>query len=177
MGFGQNRRALREATSASHTELDKLVGEFRTPGEYARYLRGIEVFRRSIESGFQRDLRWTPTLVADDAARDLLDLNLAAQPALYVQPTHSTSAQLGRAYVLEGSGLGARVLVHGARKLGFDADFGARHLWRQASAQENWRALLELLERDDVAIDAAIDEAMLTFGLAHAAMSAAMQEA
>jgi heme oxygenase len=178
MDFGHNRRALREATSAAHAELDAAVGEFRSAREYEIYLRGIHAFRAAIEPGFEASPIWTPTLIAEEAANDLRDLALAP---LDVEPLASNettpSAMLGRAYVLEGSGLGARLLVRSAQALGFHQEHGARHLWKQADAHENWRAFLVRLEQADVIIDAAIDEAVLSFVHARAAMAAAAHKA
>jgi len=178
MDFGPNRRSLREATATAHAELDAAVGEFRSAREYKIYLRGIHAFRAAIEPDFEASPIWTPTLIAEEAANDLRDLAVAP---LDVQPLVSNgaspSAMIGRAYVLEGSGLGARVLVRSAQALGFHQEHGARHLWKQAHAHENWRAFLVRLEQADVIIDAAIDEAVLSFVHARAAMAAAAHKA
>ncbi len=177
MTYGQNRVALREATSARHAELDSLVGEFRSAGEYRVYVRGIHAFRRDIEADFAPILGWAPTRIAAEAACDLNDLDVVALAPTAHAHAATPSAMLGRAYVLEGSGLGARMLLRSANALGFNNEFGARHLWRQAHANESWRTLLELLERADVNVDAAITEAVLTFERAYAALTAAASKA
>lgn len=177
MSFGHNRQALREATSARHAELDSLVGEFRSAGEYGVYVRGIHAFRRDIESGVAPVHGWMPTQIATEATSDLRDLSISALPATSFEQAPNPSAMLGRAYVLEGSGLGARLLLRSAQALGFSEGFGARHLTRQANAHENWRTLLALLEHADVNIDAAITEAVLTFNRAYAAMQTAALKA
>ena len=52
---------------------------------------------------------------------------------------------LGALYVLEGSALGARLIMKSAQALGLGATFGARHLAAQAGDALAWRSYLDLL--------------------------------
>ena len=52
---------------------------------------------------------------------------------------------IGVSYVLEGSALGARILVKQAAVLGYDEARGARHLWKQAAGLENWRRFIAFI--------------------------------
>jgi heme oxygenase len=177
MNYGKNRSALREATAERHAALDSLVGQVRSIDGYAVYVRGIHAFRRDIEVGVTPVHGWMPTCISAEAASDLNDLALNALAEEVFAPAENTSASLGRAYVLEGSGLGARMLLRSANALGFHESFGARHLTRQASAHSNWNTLIALLEHADVNIDAAIAEAVLTFERVYAAMQTAALKA
>jgi heme oxygenase len=82
----------------------------------------------------------------------------------------NVSAYLGALYVLEGSSVGARMLCRDAAKLGYGADYGARHLHRQCEDRTRWPRFLALLEATpDVDRDAALDTAARTFRFAQAA--------
>ena len=52
---------------------------------------------------------------------------------------------VGVLYVLEGSSLGARVLVKAAAEMGLSAEFGARHLFRQAGDRDAWRSFVAMM--------------------------------
>ena len=49
--------------------------------------------------------------------------------------------------MLEGSALGARILVKRAASLGFSDAFGARHLCAQTADPTAWSRFVELLDR------------------------------
>jgi heme oxygenase len=53
---------------------------------------------------------------------------------------------LGVLYVLEGSGLGARIILGRVAHLGLGPEFGARHLHAQAGAPGAWREFTSLLD-------------------------------
>ncbi len=172
------RIELRERTAKSHQELDALVGAFDSDASYHRYLIGTAAFRPAIEqvlaqSCFPEALggyRLSP--VGREVMADMEDLGLSAPPLVAVEECRSADAALGLLYVLEGSALGARLLVKRAAALGFDQNRGARHLARQASSLDSWRNYLEALERADpfvmddcaAAALAAFDAARLAFG-------------
>jgi heme oxygenase len=74
---------------------------------------------------------------------------------------------LGTLYVLEGSSMGARVLLGNARRLGFSGLFGARHLEQQAAGLHNWRMFIALLEAaPDIDIQSLVDAANDAFSAA-----------
>ncbi|MET0544727.1 MAG: biliverdin-producing heme oxygenase, partial [Caulobacterales bacterium] len=120
------------------------------------YTRGLEAFRTPLEHslaafaahGARHDRlgAWQPTRIANLLETDLRDLGIEAMPSDAVVHIDDLAWALGAHYVLEGSALGARVLMPAARTLGFDAHHGARHLDKQASTLENFRAFMELLE-------------------------------
>lgn len=156
----RSRRAqLRESTSQAHASLDRMVGSFDSPDAYKNYLRGISTFREAVERKValttwpQQCAGWHAELFSDLIADDLRDLEVTSQSSVdepNLEP--SPEALLGMLYVLEGSALGSRVLYKRAQELGFDADFGARHLAVQSRRSDRWPAFLALLESAD-AID------------------------
>ncbi len=77
----------------------------------------------------------------------MADLTVFATQPEPAAVSNDTTSLLGTAYVLEGSSLGARVLVKRAAALGFDDACGARYLTAQAASLERWRNLLAELER------------------------------
>lgn len=141
------RGFLRAETQDLHESLDHLVGAFRTIEDYDRFLLGSFRHRSPAEAAFTgipvpAVRRMLPALLADLADRDL------AVPA--TQPLHLSNdmaSALGAAYVIEGSALGARVLVKSAASLGLSATHGARYLSAQSASIAAWRELLVLLDR------------------------------
>jgi heme oxygenase len=153
------RTQLRETTSQAHASLDSMVGSFDSPDTYRTYLRGISAFRKAVEGklasivGPEHGDRWDAEMFSDLITQDLRDLNVAPQPPVDAPDLEmSPEVLLGMLYVLEGSALGARVLYKRAQSLGFDAEFGARHLAVQSRRSDRWPAFLATLENAD-AID------------------------
>ena len=86
----------------------------------------------------------------------------------------SVSHAMGSLYVLEGSALGARLLVRQAAALGFDEAGGAVHLSEQAADIGHWRAFIDLLGRlGPLDLDRMIEAANDSFARATAAMEPA----
>ncbi|WP_420409281.1 biliverdin-producing heme oxygenase [Hoeflea sp.] len=134
------------------------------------YVRRTHRFRHAIESalGDDDESGWSLDRIAPIAAIDVADLGLTPLPETdFSVPFQTSARRLGAFYVLEGSALGARLLVRRAEAIGLSADFGARHLARQSSAPRRWRAFLAVLE-DLPANDheAAVAAARDTFRLA-----------
>lgn len=157
-----HRQTLRSGTSVSHLQLESVVGSLRTIDDYARYLRASMAFRAPIERALQTVVwpemfgAWRPTQIADVLARDLADIG-APQASLESNTetpavSFDTPALLGTLYVLEGSALGARLLLRDAAKLNLSAQHGAAHLARQASS-DTWRSFVGI-------VDGAPDEMM-----------------
>lgn len=143
------RHILRAGTSALHHQLDSAVGEFDSRASYADYVQKTHRFRAAIEAGLgsNREVEWNVDPVADLAANDLGDLGVPVLADAQFSMSNLTQAsRLGALYVLEGSSLGARLLLRRAEALGLSADFGARHLARQASDHQRWRSFLGELE-------------------------------
>lgn len=171
------RFQLRQSTSDAHAALDDLVGPLRSRADYRRYLIGIAGFRLAVEpvldSFALRSFagRWRPTRIASALREDLADLGMSGVGFSDVTPRiGSVDEFLGCAYVLEGSALGARVLLKRALELGLDADHGARHLAIQAGALDNWRNLVVLLDSaEPFNIEVAKGGAAAAFGTAKSA--------
>jgi heme oxygenase len=90
---------------------------------------------------------WTGRRIAGQAAQDMADLGVAAELAAENYPSGLTEAELlGVMYVLEGSSLGARILLRMVGPLGFSAQHGARHLHAQAGDAGAWRSFLSVLD-------------------------------
>lgn len=143
------RHILRAGTSALHHQLDNAVGEFDSRRSYADYVQKTHRFRAAIEAelGSEDEAEWNVDPVADLAANDLGDLGVATlADARFSMSNLTQASRLGALYVLEGSSLGARLLLRRAESLGLSADFGARHLAQQASDHQRWRSFLDQLE-------------------------------
>lgn len=149
-----NRRFdLRERTRHAHDKVDHLVGEWKTRADYTDYLHSIHLFRSRYEAALAGLAMpscfgsWSMGRAADAAARDLTDLGARRLPSADRAVLETdTSSLLGTLYVLEGSGLGARLLCQRALALGLTADSGARHLFLLAGRVEAWRAFGAILE-------------------------------
>ena len=162
------RSALRARTTPSHQELDSAVGHFAGIPAYGIFTRDTYRFRRAVEASLAlAPAGWEIDPIASLAAQDLADLALPLPPADETAPTIATPAQrLGVAYVLEGSSLGARMLVREAHKLGLTDQHGARHLARQAGDHERWRHFMAELDATTAAPEDVIAAAEATFRFA-----------
>ena len=170
------RWLLRNATASLHEVVDNAVGTFTTLDEYRRYLPAQFRFRQSIEQhllaqawpGYVRS--WRPVLIASEIAADMHDLGLAPAAHMPVALSSDADALMGIAYVLEGSGLGARVLYKRAQALGLTANYGARHLAVQAASPDSWRDFLALLEdAEPLDMERVAQASMMTFRHAESA--------
>jgi heme oxygenase (biliverdin-IX-beta and delta-forming) len=149
-----NRRFdLRERTREAHETVDSVVGHWSSSADYVAYLRSIHAFRSHYEAALDAiDMpvtfgSWRVGRVAQATTSDLGDLGFAAPASLpQVRLDPDLSSLLGTIYVLEGSGLGARLLCQRASALGLTAERGARHLFLLAGRAEAWRAFGAILE-------------------------------
>lgn len=162
------RKHLQAATRDLHDLLDAHVGDFRNEAAYRAYLVGTYRFRATLDPALRR-LRgqsWRIVPLGIHLQADLADLEMAC-PAHARFPSLSTpSAVAGALYVIEGSGLGARVLARRAALLGFDGGFAARHLARQSDDAERWRRFLLWLEAAELDAEASEAAAREVFALA-----------
>ena len=181
----RSRRAqLRESTSQAHASLDRMVGSFDSLDAYRQYLRGISTFREAVERKLvstvwpQQCDGWQAELFSNLIADDLRDLNVKPQlPVDAPDLEESPEVLLGMLYVLEGSALGARVLYKRAQQLGFDADFGARHLAVQSRRSDRWPAFLAVLENaDSIDMERVANASRATFQTAEQAFRQASHE-
>jgi heme oxygenase (biliverdin-IX-beta and delta-forming) len=138
---------LRAHTADSHDRLDRSVGLFDAIGPYKTYLQHTHAFRAGIEPALATFSPWSIASLATVVRQDLDDLDTSPLVApFYGSAPDSDGHRLGMAYVLEGSGLGARLLVKRAAELGLSDTHGARHLAAQTDDPARWRAFLALLD-------------------------------
>lgn len=138
------RERLREATTAAHQRLDGLLeGGLADIDIYGSYVCGMHRFLCDAE--FVLD---EPPLRSLWLANDLIALGLAPLPPSAGVCRARDGERLGWRYVVAGSSMGARVLMKDARRLGFDADHGARFLSRHAIDGE-WPGVLRQLGEVD----------------------------
>lgn len=181
MKFPDRRRTLRQRTGTAHTSLEAQVGPLTNKRAYTHYCRGLQAFRSAAEPALQAFVNpdifgeWQPAAVAAELSADLSDLGARAISPPEIVYSSSDEA-IGGFYVLEGSALGARVLIQGAQALGMSAEHGARHLALQSATLNNWRGFLDLLESmPHLDIEAAVLGANRTFAAATDAMARAHQ--
>ncbi|MFT3727663.1 MAG: biliverdin-producing heme oxygenase [Terricaulis sp.] len=179
MKFPDRRRTLRQRTAAAHAALETHVGPFVSRSAYVRYCRGLHGFRASLEPALDIFARggtcgeWRPVTIAGELTADLADLNARSVAPLHIAFTSADEA-IGGFYVLEGSALGARLLITQATTLGFTEWNGARHLARQAATLANWRGFLDMLESlPHLDMERAVAGASIAFEAAASAMARA----
>ena len=150
--MSERRFWLREKTAAAHRDLEGVVGALDTIPSYTHYVEGLYRGRQPVETWLQSlawpDFfeDWRPIAIGAALERDLADLDRPLPPLdPFTPPDATVSDLLGVLYVLEGSSLGARVVLRRAMALGLDAGFGARHLARQAS-DGGWPHFVKLLD-------------------------------
>jgi heme oxygenase len=162
---GGRRFRLKAATRIAHERVEEIVGAagmFADIEGYRRYVVATYAARADIEreldaGGAQRLFpAWPRRRLTALIAADLADLGMQAPARLRETTRRGTGAGpsapdlLGQLYVLEGSSLGAQILVRSADSLGVSATFGARHLHRQAGETGAWRAFCDVLEGADL---------------------------
>jgi heme oxygenase len=146
------RHCLRAGTQEAHARRDALVGPLDSQARYRRFVRGLHAWRAPVEDRLGRSDwpaafgDWRPVPIAGLLARDLRDLGEAVPDHPPSDMSNDIETLIGVSYVLEGSALGARVLVRQAAALGHDGRSGARHLHAQAADLANWRRFLALIE-------------------------------
>lgn len=140
------RTLLRSHTSDIHSHLDETVGAWPDLAAYRAYLAATHGFRAAVEPVLA-SFDWEPQPLAAIVARDLEDLSHGHAAALPRPRRWATpSARLGVLYVLEGSAVGARLLLRRAGELGLTADHGARHLACQNGDAGRWQRFVRLLD-------------------------------
>lgn len=146
------RSALRSHTADQHQKLDDAVGAFHTVEGYARFVRQSYSFRAATERAIPPSVDWSVIPLSGLLANDLDDLGEAPDEQIrFPSASADPDYWLGVAYVLEGSALGARLLVRRAAALGFSGTRGARHLAVQAETGSRWRDFQGRLDAAPVA--------------------------
>jgi len=146
------RFALKRATNEAHERVESVVrdaGMFESREGFRRYLAATFEMRSRYERLLdmnRANLVWAdfPTRkIADLVGQDVADLGgVAVNPEQVDSQALSAGKLLGIMYVLEGSSLGARILVKSAANMGLTPDFGARHLFKQAEDRGAWRSFI-----------------------------------
>lgn len=170
--MGKHRDHLRAATTQDHRRLDEMFATMGTSEDYARYLIAVHDLRSAIEPWLSThplsDGAFRPTFALKELSNDCADLGLAV-PASTSEVSFEPTKEnwFGALYVMEGSSLGAPVLMSMARKLGYDEEFGARHLTLQLQARERWRQFIDIFEEaPGLDLSASADAARKLFAMA-----------
>jgi heme oxygenase len=150
------RFALKRATNDAHDRVESVVrdaGMFETREGFQRYLAATYEMRARFEfllDANRAERVWAdyPTRkIADLVAQDIADLGgLSMAPEQGEEKNCSAGELLGVMYVLEGSSLGARILVKSVANMGLSSSFGARHLFRQAEDRDAWRSFIAAMD-------------------------------
>lgn len=175
------RDRLKAATQDAHRDLDARVSTshyFTSSGGYADWLtasyRFHSIAERALEAAGVASLLtdWSACKKTPLIARDLDDLGVTLpSPVTGYDQFHLAGANacLGALYVIEGASMGARVLLVSARRLGMNAQHGARQLTAAAESFAPWRTFVATLEAAPSSAEgdaAMIDAARRTFDLA-----------
>lgn len=134
------RSHLRDATRPAHARVDALFRHgFSGPAAYAGYLAGMHGFLGAAWHALP-DLGNSLRMLRDD----LQAVGLRAPPLPAPHPL-AAGELLGWRYVIDGSTLGARVLLRQAAALGHDGQRGATFLAHHAAGSA-WEATCRELE-------------------------------
>jgi len=170
---------LRAGTRDAHDRIEtipalrRLLAADLTRDEYIAVLRHLHAFHACVEPAIAAELEACPDAAAmlDGArpralARDLAWYGASPLPAPPLPPLDGIASALGALYVIEGSGLGGRVIArHLADSLGIADGTGGTFYCRQDAdtARRRWQALIALLERSDADADAMVAGARQVF--------------
>jgi heme oxygenase (biliverdin-IX-beta and delta-forming) len=176
MTASTRRFLIRERTSAHHAAVDTAVGSFDTLERYRIYLQGLWVFRRPFEDQLDQIVwpehfgDWRPRTIGPLILRDMDDLNVTGVcPRCDISLGGDLESVMGALYVLQGSSLGARILLSRARALGLSESHGARHLAGLAHS-DDWKTYLQLLDSaPQMDMDKVIDASRAAFAVAERA--------
>ena len=140
------RARLRDATTEAHAGVDAQLGEMQDARHYRAYLRGMHGFLAAVTPGLAQHagaLGWPPP-----QWRGALDADLHSVDAAPLEPEAVTVGDrdqaMGLLYVIEGSALGARLLLRRASALGYAPGRGAAYLHASAEVgTRRWPAFLK----------------------------------
>jgi heme oxygenase len=154
------RDTIREATRRSHARLDAALGsvDLLRPDDYARFLRGQAEALLPLETALERHgihgilpdweyRRRTPAIEHDLSALDI-DVDPLPVPDLFSRGRDCAADLLGIAYVLEGSRMGARIILSRVAETPDAAIIGATAFLRHGFGKRLWPTFLATLEND-----------------------------
>ncbi|TWD54213.1 heme oxygenase [Agrobacterium vitis] len=190
MAVSHRRQMLRRGTAQMHNALDAMIGAFSSHRAYEAYVLGTARFRLPLESTikncapFELLSGWQPSLIGDAIRADISALGLPTDeplrtkaPKVAVPQPETIDDWLGVFYVLEGSSLGAKLLVRRLDALNINHTNGGAHLATLAKDSSNWSAFLALLDTiPDVDEARMIHWANATFSFAHQAFETVMED-
>ena len=165
------RFTLRDATRSSHARVDALFRDgFAGPADYAGYLAGMHGFLGAVWHAlpeFGTGLR----LLQDD-----MDTVGVTVPPLSAPVPVVPAERLGWRYVIDGSTLGARVLLRQVHAFGHDGERGATFLAHHAdgTAWDDTRRDLDALPADADALRMLCAAAERAFAVAYDAFRDAL---
>ncbi|MDO4223109.1 MAG: biliverdin-producing heme oxygenase [Acinetobacter sp.] len=167
---------LKEESRTNHDSVDNLVMSvepFISNENYAKFLQLQSVFHKIVDDIYKdktlnEKIPELEYMARHDAVlQDLQDLNSQAYDFKGELPVPTGNKAIGWLYCAEGSNLGAAFLFKDAKKLDFDADFGARHLAPHPDGRgKHWREFVVYLNQlglDRAAEDEAIEGAKEAF--------------
>lgn len=152
---GSSRDRLRTATSGAHARVDACFpGGLGDTAAYRRYLCGMHGLVAALEDALATARlegewqRWCNPHRVTRLTDDLRDLGADVMPRGPALSITGAAEAVGAMYVVEGSALGATLLLRDAVALGWTADRGARFLHGHggADAGKRWRAYVQGLE-------------------------------
>ena len=161
----QRRWDLKAATAPHHDRIDRLgslYGMFDSLNAYRKYLKATWHSRLILETSLDDSglkgifSDWDKHKIQSELQQDYADLSDGEElkrPELKCAAGMPVDlpAAIGTLYVLEGSALGATLLIQKAQLLGLGAAYGARHLAKQVGNLDGWKKTVSLLE--SVALD------------------------
>ena len=156
------RNSLRGATDDLHRDLDRIVASFKLSdaAHYRRFLQASAAALIAIEqllenAGVAQLLPdWAQRSRREPIISDLHTLNSQAQPLALRRTAPSPAEVFGILYVLEGSRLGAKVLLDQVLASSDEGVRNASAYLRHGQGQSNlWRSFLQQLETHEAADD------------------------
>ena len=154
---GTIRSRLRAATSAQHAAVDRHMGELLRAGPrgYERFLEAsaaaVLPLERALETSGAPELLpdWSERVRSGALVADLemLSLSVGSQQKLLIPSDEAF--QLGVLYVLEGSRLGARVLLDALHSTLPPSHIVATHYLSHGHGLRLWTSFLHVLERSE----------------------------
>ncbi len=181
------RDAIRDATRLSHGRLDAAMDwvDLGRPNYYSGFLRGQAEALFPIETALERNgideilPDWAQRARTPALEHDLAALDTACDP-LPIPTLDGAAEMLGVVYVLEGSRMGARVILSRLADQPNSSILGATAYLRHGFGKRFWPTFLDVLENHPEARarrDRVIDGAQIAFGMFESALIPVMTNA
>lgn len=170
--------ALQQATAESHQRIDAISAHgLSTPEAYARYLQGMHRFMTVGVQAEPTRLDWAS--MCRFLEWDLASLGEHTLPAPALPRMDTLAGRLGWAFVVDGSALGARLLLRDIKALGYTNAWRTNFLTAHAASSKQWPqfvAQLAAFTDTDGFYHHACAHAIVAFQHAEAAFAAAQSE-